>query len=275
MIRNIRPETFESLLEYIDKEDLYVFAGGTDLMIRKRQWQGAERRFDKPIIYIAHLPCLKGIEETETTYEIMACTTKSEVARSNILPEYLKAPIAQMATPSIRNLATIGGNVVNDASVGDSIPVLFALDAEVVLRSIHGSRSMKIQDFIKGKYHTALKSNEILEKIIVPKAAYDGYYYRKSGLRKASILSKLSVYVLYKMDDKKLTNIRVVLGALNDAPIRSKTAEAQFVKDGDVEQFVKTYQALMDASDDKRSSKIYREEIASRLIEYYLREVMS
>lgn len=169
MIKNIRPESLEALLDYIDQEDFYVFAGGTDLMIRKRQWQGAQRRFDKPIIYISHLQALKGIEVFEDRYEIKSCTTQSQVAESDLLPEYIKGPIAQMATPSIRNLATIGGNVVNDASVGDSIPILFALDAKVVLRSVSGVREMTIQAFIRGKYKTALKNNELLEKIIIPK----------------------------------------------------------------------------------------------------------
>lgn len=274
MIKNIRPESLEALLDYMDQEDFYVFAGGTDLMIRKRQWQGAQRRFDKPIIYISHLKALQGIEVFEDRYEIKSCTTQSQVAESDLLPEYIKAPIAQMATPSIRNLATIGGNVVNDASVGDSIPILFALDAKVVLRSVAGVREMTIQAFIRGKYKTALKNNELLEKIIIPKVDYSGYFYRKTGLRKASILSKLSVYVLYKRSENNLEDIRVVVGAVNVTPIRSKTAEDELLKNSDINEFVKHYRGLMAASDDKRSTKAYREEISCRLIEYYLREVI-
>ncbi|MBN2897229.1 MAG: FAD binding domain-containing protein [Clostridia bacterium] len=274
MIENIRPDSLEELLTYLDQGDYYVFAGGTDLMIRKRQWQGAERRFDKAIIYLSHLACLRGIIETETHYEIMACTTQNEVAQSAILPEYIKAPIAQMATPSIRNLATIGGNVVNDASVGDSIPVFFALDAEVVLRSVHGVRRLPIEHFIQGKYHTALQHNEILEKICIPKINYDGFFYRKTGLRKASILSKLSVYVLFKVGESSMEDIRVVVGAVNDVPIRSREAELQLLMNGDVASLVAAYKNRMAASDDKRSTKVYREEIACRLIDYYLREVM-
>jgi len=274
LIKNIRPESYAELLELLNEEDLYVFAGGTDLMIRKRQWQGAERRFDRPIVYISHLKELHGIASLETHYEIMACETQQSVATSTLLPAYIKEPISKMATPSIRNLATIGGNIVNDASVGDSIPLLFALDAQVVLRNCKGVRQLSIQAFILGKYKTALQPNELLEKIIIPKRGYEGFYYRKAGLRKASILSKLSVYVLYRGKGEKLEDIRVVVGAVNDRPIRSRQAEESFIKDHDVDQVVAAYKALMVGSDDKRSTKKYREEIASRIIDYSLREVM-
>lgn len=274
MIKNVRPDSFQHLLELIDQEDFYIFAGGTDLMIRKRQWQGAERRFDKPIVYICHLQELHGIHEREGHYEIMTCVTQNQLAESVILPDYLKFPIGLMANPPIRNLATIGGNIVNDASVGDSIPIFFALDAELVLRSVHGTRQMKIQDFIKGKYRTDLKSNEILEKIIIPKEAYDGFYYRKTGLRKASILSKLSVYGLYKKEKGALKDIKIAVGAVNDTPIRSREAEERFIQDGNIDRLVESYRGLMEGKDDKRSTKAYREEVASRLINNYLREVL-
>jgi CO/xanthine dehydrogenase FAD-binding subunit len=273
MIKNIRPDTYEELLNYIDQEDLYVFAGGTDLMVRKRQWQGAERRFDKPIIYVSHLEALKGIQAFDDRYEIGACTTQNEVACSELLPDYIKGPISKMATPSIRNLATIGGNVVNDASVGDSIPLLFALDADLVLTSVKGQRIIKIEEFILGKYKTALAPNELLEKIIIPRSDYSGYFYRKTGLRKASILSKLSVYVLYRLKEGGLEDLRVSVGAINDIPIRSRVAERSFIEDGKVEKFIYHYKSMMEGQDDKRSTKAYREEIACRLIEKYLREV--
>jgi len=275
VIKNIRPDNYQHLLTLIDQETFYVFAGGTDLMIRKRQWQGAERRFDKPIVYISHLRELQGIREFNDHYEIMACATQTDVAESTILPEYVKEPISKMATPPIRNLATIGGNVVNDASVGDSIPLFFALNAEVVLRSVHGTRQLKMHEFIIGKYKTALAQNEILEKIIVPKEEIDGFHYRKTGLRKASILSKLSVYMLYKGRGKKLEDIRVVVGAVNDIPIRLRTAEKSFLENRDVDKLVDAYRQQMNGKDDKRSTKEYREEITCRLIEYFLGEVLS
>ncbi len=274
MIKNIRPDTYQQLLRLIDQEAFYVFAGGTDLMIRKRQWQGAERRFDKPIVYISHLRELQGIREFNDHYEIMACSTQTDVAESAILPKYIKEPISKMATLPIRNLATIGGNVVNDASVGDSIPLFFALNAEVVLRSVGGTRQLKMDEFIIGKYKTALAQNEILEKIIVPKDEIEGFHYRKTGLRKASILSKLSVYMLYKGKGRNLKDIRVAVGAVNDIPIRLRTAEKVFLENRDVHQLVSAYRQLMDGRDDKRSTKVYREEIACRLIEHFLREVM-
>lgn len=274
MIINRRPDNYQELLEWINQESHYIFAGGTDLMIRKRQWQGAERRFDKPIIYINHLPEFQGISQNDDFYEIGSCVTQSELAASPLLPEYIKEPVGLMATPAIRNVATIGGNVVNNASVGDSIPLLYALDAQLILRCVDGVRTIQIQDFIKGKYKTDLKENEVLEKILLPKYKFDGHYYRKTGLRKASILSKLSVYLLYKKDRDKLVEIRIAIGAVNETPIRLKAVEEKFVRSLDIKVCIDSYLEKMKAENDKRSTKLYREEVVSRLLEKYLEEVV-
>lgn len=266
----IRPETVKDLLEALEQKDYYLFAGGTDLMIRKRQWHGAERRFDKDVAFISQIDELRGIESHQDHYEIRTLTTQTEMATSEILPDYIRIPYSQMATLAVRNLATVGGNIINAASVADSLPVLYALDADVVMRSRIGSRTLPVDQLIKGKYRTDRRTNEILEKVLIPKYEASGFYYKKIGQRKASILSKLSVFILYQKQGEQLTDLRVAIGAVNDTVIRLREAERAFIDTGDVEAFLAALETVLDAQTDRRSTKDYRERTALKLVGHFL-----
>jgi len=267
MFKSYRPHSISDLLDIIDKETCHIFAGGTDIMIRKRQWQGAERKFTQNVVYINHLTELKGIEETEDAYIIGTLTTQTDIVKSN-LPEYIRRPYELMSSPAIRNVATVGGNIVNAASVADSLPILYALDASLELASKYGKRIIKVDEFVLGKYKTNRQTNELLTRVIVPKYESEGYFYKKLGQRKASILSKISVFILHQPN-----NIRITIGAVNDLVIRSTELERQFVLDKDIASLLSGYKSLMNGKDDKRSTKDYRETTALNLIEDYLKEI--
>ncbi|MBI9012722.1 MAG: FAD binding domain-containing protein [Clostridiales bacterium] len=269
MFKSYRPHSVAELLDIIDKETCHIFAGGTDLMIRKRQWQGAERKFTQNVVYMNHLMELKGIKETDDAYIIGTLTTQSDIVNSE-LPDYIRRPYELMSSPAIRNVATVGGNIVNAASVADSLPILYALDASVELASKHGKRVIKVDEFVLGRYKTDRQSNELLTRVIVPKYKSQGYFYKKLGQRKASILSKVSVFILHQPND-----IRITIGAVNDLVIRNMELERKFLKDKDLSSLLVGYKSLMNGSDDKRSTKAYRETIALNLIEDYIKEIIN
>lgn len=269
MIDSYRPQTLEAALDILNKFNCHIFAGGTDLMIRKRQWQGAERKFTQAIVFISHLEELRFIESDHEFYKIGTLTTQSDMVNSD-LPEYIREPYRQMAHHAIRNIATVGGNIVNAASVADSLPILYALDAQVVLRSVDGTRQVKIEDFIVGKYKTLRKQNELLTHVLIPIKPFTAYFYKKLGQRKASILSKLSVFILIHEED-----IRITIGAVNETVIRNRSYELDYLKTENIEQLKDNYQSLMMGTDDKRSTKDYREKVALNLIEDYLKGVQN
>jgi CO/xanthine dehydrogenase FAD-binding subunit len=263
--KSYRPETLDELLEIINMEDTNIFAGGTDLMIRKRQWQGAERRFDKSVVFINQISELRGIKEFEDRIEIGTTTSHREICDSN-LPEYIKCVYRKMGNPPIRNMATVGGNIVNSAKVADSLPLLYCLEAKVKLESKGGERTIAIEKFILDKYKTDIKKNEVLTKIIIPKINVIDYSYRKVGQRKASILSKVSVLLIRTDND-----IRISIGAVNPIVIRDKEIEIFFVETSDVEGTLIKYKNIMKGEDDNRSSRRYREKIASNILLDFLR----
>jgi CO/xanthine dehydrogenase FAD-binding subunit len=274
MIDCRRPETVDELLEIIDTGKYKIFAGGTDLMVRKRQWQGAERRFEEDIVFIEQIDELKGITEDKEHYHIKTCTTHHNMEKSLVLPECIKLPYRLMGNPAIRNVATVGGNVVNAAQVADSLPLLYALDGKILLKSKNRSRILPVNEFIKGKYKTDIRENEFLHEVIIPKIDITGFRYKKVGSRKASILSKFSVVFLYGMKNDKLDYIRVSIGAVNELPVRNREAEERFVENRDVKEFLTAIRKQMEGTDDKRSTKLYREEVSLRIVEEYLSEIL-
>jgi xanthine dehydrogenase small subunit len=76
--------------------------------------------------------------------------------------------LAVFGSRQIREQGTIGGNVANASPIGDMPPILMALEASVVLRSVNGSREMKLSDFITGYRQTALAANELITQVIIP-----------------------------------------------------------------------------------------------------------
>jgi len=279
MVETCRPEDLKQCLTRLKEKKWWKFAGGTDLMIRKRQWSGAQRNFKTPVMLISNLPELRGIEEFEDRFEIKPCTTLSEICDDARIPEYIRTPLFQMASPPIRNVATIGGNVCNAAKVADSIPMIFALDGEVVLKSLEGERQMKATEFITGKYQTLIKDDEVLYKVIIPKYKPDVFKYTKLGSRKGNILSKLSIYGVAEIKDSRISKIKLSIGALNPIPIKSESLENRFVglnaKEFKAikEDIVSQYSSLMGAVTDKRSTKEYREGTALKLIKVFLNEI--
>ncbi len=270
MIQSYRPETLKEALQIRNQIDCTVFAGGTDLYIRKRQWQGAERRFDNDLLFIHQLSELRKIEVSDEEIILGACVTQSEIEGDAYLPEFLRMPYRLMGNPAIRNTATVGGNIVNAAQVADSLPVLFALDSQVVLQSIHGERKMPTMDFVIGKYKTGIQTNEILTHVMIPKKNWTDFYYRKIGSRKQNILSKLSVIVLLEKKNDDLTNLAISIGCVNEKPIRDHEIEQGFLESGAINQLIDQLYDKMEGQNDKRSSKAYREITSLKLIKDYL-----
>lgn len=308
-----RPESLEEALALLSAGPKTIFAGGTDLMVRKRQWQGARRRFTQEVVLIQQLAELSRIERCESADEqgrpvrfwsIGAAVSQQAVVEHLALPEYLRAVVAQMGTPAIRNVATIGGNVVNAASVADTLPPLIAVDAKVRLRSVDGQREMLVADFVTGKYQTAMRRDELLEAILLPDLPVVRFSYHKLGNRRASILSKVSVLVLWLAEadadadaQAAVEAIRIAIGAVNDTVIRDASLEALYrnsaqisegpkneaskneapkneaqKQEGYLDQLLAGYRGLMHATDDKRSTKHYKENVALRLIRHCLEE---
>lgn len=265
MFETCRPKTLDEALKLMAQKTWIPLAGGTDLMIRARNWQGARRNFKGDVLLIAHLEELRGIWETESSYMIGAATTQTEVVSSDMLPDYVRHVVSEMATPAIRNAATVGGNIINAASVADILPLAYVCDAKVHLKSARGTRTVPIASFMIGKYQTDRKPDELMTALSLPKLAVKAYTYRKMGQRRASILSKVSFLAVQTDCD-----VRIAIGALNDMVLRSVEVEKSISQGASVASVLAAYGALYESHDDKRSTKAYKERVANNLIREWM-----
>ena len=188
------PETLEEALRIRKETGATVLAGGSDLMVANSMGAGVTPAFKGDVLIITNLKELKGIRALpDGSVEIGACTTSAEIARSPIAPELLKDAASRMGAIALRNSATIGGNIGNASPKGDMPQPLILMDAEVVLTSVDGERRMLVDDYIIATKKTALREDEIITKVIIPKQDFTHIFFRKIGMRRANAISKLTL----------------------------------------------------------------------------------
>jgi CO/xanthine dehydrogenase FAD-binding subunit len=182
-----------------------------------------------------------------------------------------------MASPAIRNIATMGGNIGHASPAGDSLPMLYALGAQLTLQSGEGQSVVNLAEFITGPGQTVLKDHEIIRHIRIPLDDYNRLYYRKVGTRRANGIAKLSVFAVARAVKTRLDEIRISFGAVAPTVVRSQKAEAllKTLWPGQIsarlEEVQAYYAPLITPVDDIRSGKAYRLRVAFRLLQECLR----
>jgi len=279
MEKTYRPLSLEQALRWLSQcGKSVIFAGGSDLLVRHQRWSGLVPEFEGPVIFTGHLKELQRIESDGETLKIGSGCTLNAIIGSAHIPEQVALPLRQMASPSIRNIATIGGNICNASPAADTLPMLYALDAALLLGSASGVRQVAIGDFIKGPGMTALRPDELVLEIDIPIIPVSGVYYRKVGPRKANCLSKLSFYAAYDVSDIRVRDVRMAFGAVGPTVLRSREAEEilksvvrQDVPDvaGQAKDIIASMLAPID---DQRSGSDYRRRTSLKITEGFINE---
>jgi len=228
------PISVSDALDLLAKHDrkAMVFAGGTDILVSMKKRE----------ILPEHLINLKGIVELKGIHydekegiKIGALTTLGEIEHSEIVKDkfcVLWDAVNVMASPQIRSLATIGGNLCGAVPSADTAPPLIAIGASVKIVGIHGERSVLVENFFKGPKESALQRNEILTQILIPNPLpRSSGTYLKLMRRNAMDLALVGVAANIRLDLKRnvCTEARIALGAVAPTPIRAMQAEQVLV----------------------------------------------
>jgi xanthine dehydrogenase small subunit len=245
-----------------------VLAGGTDLMVN-----ATHRPAPIGILDLWRLPGLGGIAVADGVIAIGAGATWHEIEQHPMVRAHL-APLAAAAREigalQIQMRATLGGNVGNSSPVGDSLPVLLALDAELELASLRGRRRVRYAEFPTGYRTTALASDELIVAAHVPiPGPTTRTTWRKVGTRRAQSISKVMGAAAITIEDGRVVTARVAFGAIADRPIRVAAVEAA-VRGLALADAADAARAAMRAAiapiDDVRSTAVYRREVAENLV---------
>ena len=229
-----RPSSLDEALDLMASRELTPIAGGTDLIPQMRDGE-SRALIDTRRLGLDHVKVTDGI------VEIGACVTHSRLcARLEIrksLP-LLSSAAGVIGSAQIRNRGTIGGNIVNASPSADTVPVLLNYDAQVVLVSKGGKRSMKLGDFIKWPYVTDRKPNELLSLIVcgvsgaVPGAKTSSCFL-KLGRRNAMNISRMSLALLLTAGaDGRIKSACVSTGAV--FPVARRMREVERLLSGQI-----------------------------------------
>ncbi len=266
-----------ALLAEADGPPWRPIAGGTDLMV---QLTGEIGEPPERVLDLWALDELRGIEVAGDTLEIGALTTYTELRRSPIVAEV--APVladaaATIGAAQIQNRGTLGGNVVNASPAGDTLPVLLALDAELVLASAAGERTVPAATFWPTYRVTARRDDELLVRIRVPIVQGREARFRKVGTRRAQAISKVVMALAWQSaPDGTWSAVRLALGSVAATPIRADDTEA-FLEGSSptretADAAAERLMAEIEPIDDVRSTAVYRRMVAGRVLHRLIRD---
>lgn len=221
------PRTVDEALGLLDElgEDAKILAGGQSLIPLLKL------RFASPghLVDINKISGLDYLEERDGTLRVGPLFRHKSAERSSLLASryHVMADAApQIADPIIRNRGTVAGSVAHADPSGDWGTVFLALDADLVLRSKSGSRTVKARDFFSGPFSTALQPTELLSEIRIPAAKpQTGGSYLKLE-RKVGDFATVAVAVHLQMEDGKVGSAGIGLTAVGPQNIKAERAEA-------------------------------------------------
>ncbi len=249
--------------------DWMVLAGGTDLMVNASQ-----RPEPDGILDLWRLGELCGIAVDAGAVTIGAGATWSEVERHPVIRERL-APLAlaarEIGALQIQARATLGGNVGTSSPVGDSLPVLLALDATLEVASVRGRRRVPYRAWCTGYRTTQLAPDELIVSATLPlPGPVTRTTWRKVGTRRAQSISKVMGAAAIELDGDIVVSARVALGAVADRPIRIAAVEdavrGQRLGAAASDAARAALRAAIRPIDDVRSTAAYRREVAENLV---------
>ena len=252
-----------------DEGPLVPMAGCTDLYVALNFGTLRPTRF----LNLWKLDALRGIEARGRTVRIGALTTYTDLITSGLIRRrlpMLAAAAREIGGMQIQNRGTLGGNVANASPAGDTLPVLLAADAVVVLRSAAGTRRVPMTSFHTGYRQTAARPDELIVSFEIPDVR-GRQWFRKVGTRAAQAIAKIVVAGVW---DTPRTGVRprLAMGSVAPIPLRLSETERALGSGVTLAEAQAILQGEIAPIDDLRSTKEYRRQVASNLLGQFCAE---
>jgi carbon-monoxide dehydrogenase medium subunit len=233
----VRPSTVDEALRHLAGADpeVKILAGGHSLLpLLKTRLARPERLID-----IGRLAELRGVRRlSDGGLAIGALTTYTELlADASVTAHGVLADVLPtIGDVQVRNRGTIGGSIAHVDPASDLPACLLALDAEVVVRSARGGRTVPITDFFRGPFHSVLESDELIVEIRLPPApgAYGSAYRSVEQAASGYALAGAAVVVGRSGGGNgAFDRVAVGISGVGDHPYRATATEDVFVRSGD------------------------------------------
>ncbi|SAL18898.1 FAD-binding molybdopterin dehydrogenase [Caballeronia telluris] len=250
-----------------------ILAGSTDLGL----WVTKQFRDLGDVLFIGNVDELKTIAHDAQSLTIGAAASLED-AYAALAADYpeLAELWTRFASLPIRNAGTLGGNVANGSPIGDSMPALIALDAQVVLQHADKTRTLPLDAFYLGYQKTALAAGEFVAAIRVPRPSADlRFRTYKVSKRYDQDISAVCAAFAVRLSGSRVTGARIAFGGMAATPKRAPAAEAALIDREWGEASVREAMAALDADfqplTDMRASSAYRSKVARNVLwRFYL-----
>jgi CO/xanthine dehydrogenase FAD-binding subunit len=247
---------------------LRVLAGGTDV------YPSHVGRPLAAVVDITGLSALRGIVETDDGYRIGALTRWADIVASPLPPRFdgLRAAAREVGSLQVQHSGTVGGNLCNASPAADGVPPLLTLDASVELTGSSGTRVLLLEEFLTGYRKTALRPDELLTAVLVPRGGHDARSaFLKLGLRRYLVISIVMVAAAIEVGpDGRIGRASVAVGACSPVAQRLPALEGDLtgVAASDDLGAVATPEHLsaLQPIDDVRGGAAYRMDAALTLV---------
>lgn len=268
-----RPRTLDEALAIRAGSAVTVLAGGTDVYPARTARIGWGAFGDPDILDIGALAELRGIADEANSVRIGTLATWTDVKAADFPPAFagLQAAARQVGGAQVQNRGTLAGNLCTASPAGDGIPCLLSLGASVEIASPGARRLVPVEDFVTGYRATALRPDELVTAIVVPKprrSAVGGF--GKLGARRYLVISIVMAAGVLEFDpDGRIAAARIAVGACSAKAERLSALEAALagVTAREAADVVEAMHLTgLSPIDDIRASGAYRQDAALTLV---------
>ena len=260
-----RPQSLKAALSLMAGDpSLTPIAGCTDVYVGLHFGTMSQKRF----IDLWDLKELRGITVKADVLRIGALTTYTEIINSKIVQKrvpMLVAAAREVGGAQIQNRGTLGGNVANASPAGDTLPVLAAAEARIVLQGQRGSRTVPFDSFYTGYRKSVRTADELITAIEIPRL-HGTQWWRKVGTRRAQAISKIMIAGV------RGRQVRVAFGSVGPTVILAKQAAEVLMRGGSIADAQAALLKEISPIDDVRSTGEYRATVASNLLAQFWTE---
>ena len=262
------PKTIKELKKILNKvKDAKLLSGGTDLSLEVTK----KRKELEKIIYLGSIEELNFIKKYKNEIEIGASTTLINFEKQikkyyldfyNILKRY--------GSVQIRNVCTIAGNIATASPIGDSLPLLMALDAKIIIDGKNGKKIIPINNFFIGYRKTKLKQGDFIYSVKIPILKYNIFKAYKISKRFDDDISSVCGSFNLEINKNHIKGAKIAFGGMSEVPKRAIKTEKILINSEFSEKIfdkaTKNLEKDFSPIDDMRASKKYRIEVAKNLL---------
>lgn len=264
----LRPLSTIEALRALAAQPLTLLAGGTDFYAAR-----ANQPITEALLDISAIAELQQLRDAGTHWRIGAGVTWSQVVHSTLPAQLrgLQAAAREIGAVQVQNKGTLVGNVCNASPAADGMPVLLALEAQIELSSLTGTRRLALAEFVIGARRIARRPDEMVTAILIPKRERARSSFLKLGHRRYLVISIAMVAVVFDISEAgRIEHAGIAVGACTAVALRLHALEDKLRGQAAVAGLSARLEAAdlaeLTPLDDVRGSAAYRRDAALTLV---------